>query len=97
MNKILITPKAREDIKNIWQHTSKNWGEKQANTYINYLKQQFKELLLFPEKGKKRDNVRQKYRSIQKQSHIIFYRQKNENIEIIRVLHKSMDIESHFN
>lgn len=33
MTKILIQPKAREDIKNIWLYTLDAWGEKQADNY----------------------------------------------------------------
>lgn len=43
------------------------------------------------------DHVRDGYRKLPQASHLIFYRQDiEERIEIVRVLHKSMDVESKF-
>jgi len=35
MHKLLIQPRARSDIKNIWHYTYKSWGEQQADNYTD--------------------------------------------------------------
>jgi len=47
------------------------------------------------ESGKSIEQIRKGYKSSKVKSHLIFYRKsKNNTIEIIRVLHQKMDIES---
>lgn len=49
-----------------------------------------------PSIGKRYDSVRMGYRGFQVQSHIVFYRQTDdETVQIIRVLHKRMDLDRH--
>lgn len=50
-----------------------------------------------PQLGKNRDEIRPKYQSYPEGMHVIFYRESNSNecIEIIGVLHRSMDYELH--
>ena len=43
-----------------------------------------------------RSNLRQGYRSYHQQRHLIFYRVVGQDIEIIRILHDSMDVPRHF-
>ncbi|OOQ68213.1 plasmid stabilization protein ParE [Vibrio parahaemolyticus] len=46
-----------------------------------------------PDIGKACDEVRDGYRKFPQGSHVIFYRQiGSQSIEIIRILHKSMDV-----
>ncbi|HAS6074035.1 type II toxin-antitoxin system RelE/ParE family toxin, partial [Vibrio vulnificus] len=46
-----------------------------------------------PDIGKACDEIRDGYRKFPQGSHVIFYRQiGSQNIEIIRILHKSMDV-----
>lgn len=49
-----------------------------------------------PESGKDYSKVRQGYYCSQVKSHLIFYKinRKKKNLEIIRILHQRMDIES---
>ena len=49
-----------------------------------------------PESGKNFNHVRQNYFYARVKSHLIFYRNFNnhKNVEIIRILHQSMDIEN---
>ena len=45
--------------------------------------------------GKARDEVKESYRSFHEGSHVIFYRMAGDDIEIIGILHQSMDVEQH--
>ncbi len=37
MPEILIRPRAREDLKAIWRYTLRQWGERQADLYLQQL------------------------------------------------------------
>ena len=52
-----------------------------------------------PKSGKDYNEIRKWYFRSRVKSHFIFYRInfKEENIEIIRILHQQMDVESHIN
>ena len=52
-----------------------------------------------PKSGKDYNEIRKGYFRSRVKSHFIFYRInfKEKNIEIIRILHQQMDVESHIN
>jgi len=82
------------DLKEIGRYTQKHWGREQRNTYLAMLDARFRQLAVDPLTGKECSDIRNGYRKHSAGSHIIFYRQtSNDTIEIVRVLHKRMDIE----
>jgi toxin ParE1/3/4 len=48
-----------------------------------------------PQLGDARDDIRKGYGVYHVGRHLIFYRQKPAEIEIIRILHDRMDVETH--
>ena len=48
-----------------------------------------------PKKGRRIDDIRPGYRKQAAGSHFIFYRLARPGIEIVRILHQSMDVEAH--
>ena len=48
-----------------------------------------------PQLGRACDEIRKGYRKHHVGRHLIFYRQTTSHIEIIRILHESMDVDSH--
>ena len=48
-----------------------------------------------PHLGNARDDIRKGYRVYHVGRHLIFYRQKSTAIEIVRILHDRMDVETH--
>ena len=94
MKKVLLSSKAIEDLDEIWHFTCQNWSINQANTYYPGLIHLFNTLLAHPELGRDAGEIRRDYRSIVFNAHVVFYRVKpSEGIEIMRVLHQSMNIE----
>jgi toxin ParE1/3/4 len=91
-----LTAKAVEDMKAIGRFTERKWGREQRNRYLAMLDSSFDTITHQPGIGPVCDYVRKGYRKYHVGRHLIFYRQKNEGVEIIRILHDSMDIESHF-
>jgi toxin ParE1/3/4 len=94
--KAAITPIARSDLRNISRYTDKNWGRQQRFKYIKQLKDRFSYLAEKPQMGKKRDEIIGSPYSYHEGRHVIFYRTSAEGIEILRVLHDSMDFPRHF-
>ena len=91
-----LTSKAYEDLKSIAIYTQENWGVSQRNIYLKMMDDAFKELSDNPDRGRKIDNIRTGYYKYKIGKHFIFYRLVfKSDIEIIRILHQKMDIESH--
>ncbi|MDA0691815.1 MAG: type II toxin-antitoxin system RelE/ParE family toxin [Nitrospinae bacterium] len=96
MADFFLRPKARQDLEDIWFYTYETWGEDQADSYIHDLNSGFLALAAKPEKGRPCDDIREGYRRHSVGRHIIFYRVTKKGIEIVRILHQSMDPERHF-
>jgi toxin ParE1/3/4 len=88
---------AKADLKEIARYTLHNWGREQRNHYLSILDVSFHQLAANPLKGKDCSEIRVGYRKLNVGSHVIYYRKIiADTIEIVRVLHGSMDIETQF-
>ena len=97
MSTFKVTRKTVTDLIAIGQFTQKEWGRAQRNIYLKQLDSCFKQLAKNPELGASCDYIKDGYRKFPQGSHLVFYRQDSEGtLEIIRVLHKNMDVESKF-
>jgi toxin ParE1/3/4 len=90
-----LSAKSLEDLKSIGRFTLKSWGREQRNIYLSKLDESFHILAEQPHLGSARDDIRMGYRVYHVGRHLIFYRQKSTGIEIIRILHDRMDVETH--
>ncbi len=91
-----LTPKADQDLVEIWKFSFHNWGLIQANDYLKLLDSQFEKLAVQPGIGKSCDHIRHGYRVHHIKRHLIFYRSTDGVIEIVRILHDRRNIEDHF-
>ncbi len=90
----MVTRKAHADLISIGQYTAKKWGIDRRNSYLKQLDNCFIQIARNPELGTSCDYIAKGYRKFPQGSHLIFYKQSTEGIiQIIRVLHKSMDVE----
>lgn len=94
-----ISIKASEDIENIWIYTFENWSFEQADRYISLIFDEIEYLANNPNSGKNFNHIRKNYRCSKVKSHLILYRltTKPGDIEIIRLLHQTMDIQNRLN
>ncbi len=97
--KYQISKQAEIDLENIWLYTFEEWSIEQADYYLDLILDEIEYISENPKSGKDYNEIRKGYFRSRVKSHFIFYRInfKNENIEIIRILHHQMDIESHIN
>jgi len=93
--KIAHSAQAEADLLDIWLYTADEWNLTQADNYLTQLGRAIENLVEHPEMGKDRSELRAGYRSLRVNHHIIFYRLNASEVEVIRVLHESVDIESH--
>ena len=98
MYSIRFTEQADADLLNIYIYTYNTWNEKQAIEYTDGLKAGVNKLAENPERigTVDRSSVRPGYRSYRYQSHLVFYRVSGQFVEVVRILHKRMDISKQF-
>jgi len=98
MRKLHLSPAAAEDLENILQYTLDTWGVKQFNVYLASFQNAFDSLLLdhATPLSKKREELFPDCRTIKSGHHVVFFRDRNNAIEIVRVLHEKMDFLRHF-
>jgi toxin ParE1/3/4 len=93
-----LTNKAVEDLTNIWEYSIEKWSEQQADSYFNLIISSFQEIVNNPETGKNYDGITNDLFGLKTEKHIVFYRKRiNQPIEIIRILHERMDLNSRIN
>ena len=96
MAKYHITKKAVEDLDSIWNYTLETWSEKQADEYYNSLTETFQSIANHPcHLDREYTEIHSGLYRRQCRKHLVFYRlMENKDIEIVRILHERMDIES---
>jgi toxin ParE1/3/4 len=95
MRKIHIQARAKQDLKNIWLYSFKNWGHPQADKYYDELIEGITVIVNNPKIGINRDDIRQGYRQYHINRHMVFYRLTPTRINVVRILGDSMDVERH--
>lgn len=95
MCKLIFSNKAINDLSAIWEYTTQNWSEQQADKYYDFLIDSCNQILLLPDIGRNYDIAMKGLKGYQSGKHIIFYFHKeNSIIEITRILHERMDLKN---
>jgi len=95
MRKIHTQALAKQDLKNIWLYSFKNWGAEQADCYFDELNSAFALITENPELVFACDYIREGYRQFHINRHLVFYRVTATKIHIVRMLHDSMNYAAH--
>ncbi|MDG4719347.1 MULTISPECIES: type II toxin-antitoxin system RelE/ParE family toxin [Thalassospira] len=82
----LLTPKAIEDLENIWRYSAETWSVDQADIYIDGLVQLFDGLVQTPLMARERPEFFPPVRIQIHQSHLVIYKVEADHILIVRVL-----------
>jgi len=94
MAKYRFTNEAVKDLEEIWSYTKQKWSLEQADRYYNLIIDEIEFISNNPLHGRSIDYIKEGYRSTKVKSHVIFYKQQEEDmIIIVRILHQSMDCE----
>jgi toxin ParE1/3/4 len=88
-----ISSKALSDLEEIWIYTRKKWSKDQADRYYSLLIDEFEFLKTNYNIGKSAEYICPGYKVSFVKSHIIFYKiVDDQKLEIIRILHQSVNI-----
>lgn len=87
---------AVEDFTAIYEYTLLNFGVAQADKYTEHLESTFQLLLSSPLMGYECTDIGIGVRRHDHHQHAIFYRQREHDIFIIRILHQQMHPLKHF-
>jgi toxin ParE1/3/4 len=96
MKSLRIADGAQADLREIKQYTELTWSAAQARCYLDELKARFALLQRRSRPGRPREELGTGLRSLPSGGHVIFYKDMDDCIEIVRILHMSMDVRRHF-
>ena len=92
MRDIHLSQAARSDLVDIWVETYRQWGEAQADHYLDEITRALKGLIANPQLGSDCSDLLQGVRKLITGRHLVFYEVDRDMIFVIRVLHQSMDL-----
>lgn len=93
---IVLSPRARADLSEIYAYSCQSWGVPQADRYLGHLEAAFHRLRENPDCGRVRADIQEGYRSLSVEKHQVFYMVCGHEIHILGVLHARMDILNHY-
>lgn len=95
MMRYVLSPRAQADIDEIWEYSADRWDINQANRYIAQIRKAVEAIASDPRRGRSCDEIRQGYRRFSAGSHVLFFRIVADQVDVVRVLHQSMDFGRH--
>ena len=95
MRTFRLSALATDDLLSIAAYTWNTWGEAQMAKYVDTLEQCAQRLAGNPKLGRPCVSIRPGLRRFEKAEHVIYYRQKEYGIRVLRILHRSMLPEYH--
>lgn len=95
MPRILKRPEAENDLDEIWLYIAQDNPES-ADRFLDHLHEKIEGLAAFPKMGASRDDIKEWLRVFPVGNYLIFYFPLSDGVDILRVLHGSMEAERHF-
>lgn len=97
MTGYILSPRAQDDLDSIWDYTERAWSAEQAERYIRDIHMACRNIASGLKVGRSAEDIRAGYRKLAVGAHFLFYRTTPDGVvDIIRILHQSMDIPAHF-
>lgn len=96
MREVVYSPRAVDDLGQIWDYTADRWDIEQADAYVRSVVNTCDRLAAGTLLGRSAEDIRAGYRKYAVVSHILFYRATDTTLEVIRVLHQRMDVARSF-
>ena len=95
MKRLIFSPRATEDVDQIYDYTDATWGLAQAEAYLLGLRLECRSLADGTKRGRVMTVGSSGYLLLAYQSHFIVYKETDRLVIIIRVLHRRMNIAKH--
>jgi toxin ParE1/3/4 len=91
MTQYFLSPNAQKSLRNIKAYSLEEFGEEQAIIYLKLIEKKLQMIAESPDIGREREEIKTGYLSFLAGSHIIFYRKDSNHVDIIDILHQSME------
>ncbi len=92
---IVVAPAAEADLADIYDYSHQRWGATQADSYIDSLMLRLSWLSHNHGLCRRRDDIKPGYLSYTHEKHTIWLRQRQGQLQVLRILHVSMDVPRH--
>ena len=90
-----LSPAAEADVNEIWDYSEERWGGPQAARYVRDIDATCTGIAEGRIHSLSAEAIRPGYRKAACGSHMIYFRQDGDDIEVVRILHHSMDVDRH--
>jgi toxin ParE1/3/4 len=94
MKQLAFTPLAVSDIDRIWDYSAENWGPDQADRYTDEIRDACLSLASGRKTGRAADALTGYWKYLTG-SHVIYFKDRADQLDVIRILHGSQDAERH--
>jgi toxin ParE1/3/4 len=91
----VLSPAAALDLDDVWDYSAENWGINQADRYIRMIQDTIIGLTHGTQPSQTAAHIRAGYRRVLVGSHILFFKETDEVVDVIRILHQRMDPSQH--
>ena len=95
MSRVITQVHAEQDLLETWLYTFNEWGEQQADSYLDKLSGAMTLLAEQPLICRERLEFNPPVRIHHHAHHLIVYLAQDDGINVVRVLHESMELDSH--
>jgi toxin ParE1/3/4 len=85
--RLVLTPRARNDLRDILRYTARTWGSERRDAYRAALMRRLHELTDYPELGGAREELFPGCRGLRVEQHVAYYRSTATEIVVSRILH----------
>jgi toxin ParE1/3/4 len=88
---VIFTDKAQADLEEIWEYSARRWGQEQADRYLKAIADAAEDVAAGRLRSRAIDFVRPGLRKTRCVRHFIYFRERDNGIRVVRVLHDQMD------
>lgn len=92
---IRLSATAEEDLRRIADYTRRHWGDRQRTVYLGRIRTLLADLRDRPGIGAARPEIAPGLRAHPVGRHVVFYRDTEAALVVVRILHRSMDPRRH--
>lgn len=93
MKAVSFSPAAAADIDDIWDYTADRWGADQADNYTDVIRDACHALAKGTKQG--RPSVLPGFQKYLCGSHVVYFLDYADHLNVIRILHQRQDAERH--
>ncbi len=95
MSKYILSTETQNSLKEIQIYSTKKFGKERTRQYLTNIRNRMEALAKNPSRGIVREDLKVGYHSDFIGTHTIYYKIQSTHIDIIDVLHQSMDPSKH--